>query len=96
VLTTLALIAWDYIGSHDLKLSNHPVRTRQAGGVAWALVKNGIPKPIFQWFHTKLPMLAAQRDTEMVMIFVPTNLQIEPIVGERFNLLLSPFPMRAG
>ena len=27
-------MAWDYLDSHDLKLSNRPVRTRMPGGVA--------------------------------------------------------------
>ena len=36
-------MAWDYLDSHDLKLSNRPVRTRMPGGVAGAPPKMEAP-----------------------------------------------------
>ena len=36
-------MAWDYLDSHDLKLSNRPVRTRMPGGVAGVPPRMEVP-----------------------------------------------------
>ena len=47
-------MAWDYLDSHDLKLSNRPVRTRMPGGVAGVPPKMEAPYAdlILRWRGT--------------------------------------------